>query len=87
VDGFKDRYEVAVVVPNDSDLVMPIRTVIQELGKPVGVLAPIRRGHPSQELTKTATFFKQIRDNVLANSQFPPVLSDQQGSFGKPALW
>jgi hypothetical protein len=87
VDGFKNRYELAVVVSNDSDLVSPIQTVIQELGKPVGVLAPVRRGHPSYELTKTATFFKQIRDNVLAKSQFPPVLLDQQGSFNKPAAW
>jgi uncharacterized LabA/DUF88 family protein len=87
VDGFRNRYELAVVVSNDSDLVLPIRTVMQELGKPVGVLAPVRHGHPSYELTRNATFFKKIRDTVLAKSQFASTLTDAQGSIHKPSSW
>lgn len=42
LDAFQDRYDVAAVLSNDSDLVEPIRIVTQELGKPVGLLSPYR---------------------------------------------
>ena len=38
-DGFKNDYEVAVVVSNDSDLLEPVR-VARSLGLTVGVLNP-----------------------------------------------
>ncbi len=85
VDGFKNAFELAVVVSNDSDLLLPIRFVVEELGKPVGLLNPQK--HPSVELTKRATFFKHIRANVLAKSQFPPTLTDAKGAFSKPSTW
>ena len=85
VDGFKDAYELAVIVSNDSDLVSPIRFVVEELGKPVGLLNPQK--HPSVELTKYATFVRHIRANVLKKSQFSPTLTDARGSFSKPASW
>ena len=85
VDGFKNEYELAVVVSNDSDLVLPIRFVVKELGKPVGLLNPQK--HPSVELTKYATFVRHIRATVLTKSQFPPTLTDRAGSFSKPASW
>jgi len=85
VDGFKNAFELAVVVSNDSDLLLPIRFVVQELGKPVGLLNPQK--HPSVELSRYATFIKHIRANALAQSQFPPTLTDSQGTFSKPAAW
>jgi uncharacterized LabA/DUF88 family protein len=85
VDGFRNEYELAVVVSNDSDLLEPIRFVTQELGKPVGILNPHK--HPSIELSRSALFVKQIRKNVLANSLFPNILTDRQGTSAKPADW
>ena len=85
VDGFKNAYELAVVVSNDSDLLLPIRFVVEELKKPVGLLNPQK--HPSVELTKYATFVRHIRGNVLSKSQFPPTLTDANGSFSKPPTW
>lgn len=85
VDGFKGNYELAVVISNDSDLVLPIRFVVEELKKPVGLLNPQR--HPSVELSKYATFIKQIRAGTLAQSQFPPTLTDASGNFSKPPTW
>ncbi len=85
VDGFKNACELAVVVSNDSDLLLPIRLVVEELGKPVGLLNPQK--HPSVELTKYATFVRHIRANVLSKSQFSPTLTDVNGSFSKPATW
>jgi uncharacterized LabA/DUF88 family protein len=42
-DGYKQDYEVAVVITNDSDLLEPIRIVRHELGLPVGILNPHKR--------------------------------------------
>jgi len=84
-DGFRGKYEVAVVISNDSDLVLPIQIVRDELELPVGVVNP--RGHPSRELLAVSTFFKRIRPGLLQASQFPETLQDEQGTISKPAAW
>jgi len=85
-DGFKNEYELAVVVSNDSDLLLPIRFVTEELGKPVGLFNPQKK-HPSVALLPHARFVKRIRTGVLAKSQFPATLTDRNGTFAKPASW
>jgi NYN domain len=85
IDGFDDAYELAVVVSNDSDLLEPIKVVTQRLGKPVGILNPHKV--PSVALLPHAMFVKQIRQGVLARSQFPDELTDAQGKFSKPHGW
>jgi len=85
-DGYKRRYEVAVLISNDSDLVEPVRIVRNELKFPVGVLNPIP-DKPSHELRKYATFVKPIRQGVLSASQFPSTLKDANGTFYKPPPW
>jgi len=84
-DAHLNRYECAVVISNDSDLVEPIRIVASDLKKKVGVLNP--QQHPSRELLKVATFFKQIRPAALAASQFLPELNDHKGPFHIPDRW
>ena len=84
-EGFKDFYDVAVVISNDSDLVLPVEVVKAELGKPVGVLNPHQK--PSFSLRQCASFYKPIRGGVIRASQFPTTLRDQQGSFTKPPSW
>ena len=85
-DGYKSRYEVAVLVSNDSDLVEPVKIVRAELNLPVGVLNPFVKT-PSYELRKYATFIKPIREGVLSVSQFPPIMKDTSGAFYKPPSW
>jgi hypothetical protein len=85
-DGYRSRYQAAVIISNDSDLVEPVRMVRQALNLPVGILNPIP-AHPSHELRKAATFVKPIRKGVLAVSQFPPRLKDSTGEFFKPPTW
>lgn len=85
-DGHKGRYQVAILLSNDSDLVEPVKIVRNELMLPVGVLNP-RPASPSHELRKYATFVKPIRKGVLAASQFPPTLTDKTGTFHKPSIW
>jgi len=81
--GYQKRYKAAIVLSNDSDLVLPIRIVCDELDLPVGILNP----HPnfSVELSKAAVFRKALRKGVLAASQFPEMFEDERGTITKPA--
>lgn len=89
IDGFRGRYDLAVVVSNDGDLKEPVQFVREDLGSPVGVLNP----HPrrswalSPRWLPPGSFYKPIRSAVLAASQFPDELSDANGTFRKPARW
>jgi len=85
LDGFRNEYELAVVVSNDSDLLLPIRVVAEQFGKPIGLLNPQK--DPSVALIPHVMFVKNIRKNVLKNSLFPSVLTDKNGRFSKPADW
>lgn len=84
-DAFTKRFDVAVLVTNDSDLAEPVRIVRQELGLPVGILNPHQ--YHSKILQGLATFVKRIRQGDLIASQFPPSLTDAKGTFTKPASW
>jgi hypothetical protein len=85
-DGFRGEYEVAVVVSNDSDLMLAIKLVTTELGLPVGLLNPNKRF--SVQLSQVATFKKKIREGVLRDSQFPDVVLDRGGKeIHKPSGW
>jgi len=95
MDGFRDRYECAIVVSGDSDLATPITMIRQELNKKVGVLLPQRLSdgpdfklRKSAKLKSVATFFRQgVREGVLASSQFPSEITDATGTFHKPSNW
>jgi uncharacterized LabA/DUF88 family protein len=85
VDATRNKFDTAVVISNDSDLLTPIRMVKEEFNKKIGLLNPHKE--PARALHKAATFYKPIRDTVLQLSQFQPVLNDSTGSFYKPISW
>ncbi len=84
-DGFRNSYDTAVLVTNDSDLIEPIRIVRRELGLEVGILNPHKRA--SRVLRQHATFIKPIRVGVLEASQFPHQLCDNNGLIRRPKGW
>lgn len=84
-DGFRNRYQLAVVITNDSDLAEPVRMVRHELGLPVGILNP-HQTH-SRVLAALATFKKRIRQADLIAAQFAPTLMDSIGTIHKPSTW
>jgi uncharacterized LabA/DUF88 family protein len=84
-DAHMGRFDVAVVVSNDSDLLEPIKIVREHLGKKVGILNPQK--NPSRALLPHIDFIKQIRAGVLQASQFPESLRDRHGIFTKPPVW
>jgi hypothetical protein len=95
MDGFQGRYECAIVISGDSDLVTPIRMVRDELKKPVGVLNPQRLSGPNRRperksagLQGAATFYRKgVTWAQLLAAQFPSPMRDTHGTFTKPAAW
>lgn len=85
-DAFRDHYDVAAVISNDSDLVEPIRLVTREVGKPVGLLSPVK--NPNPELEAVASFVKRIRPSHLRAAQFHNPLTMADGrKLAKPEHW
>ena len=84
-DAYRNLFDCAIVVSGDSDLLEPIRIVMNELKKPVGVLNPQKK--VCRVLMKNATFYRPLRQSALARSQFPATMSDAQGTFTKPKSW
>lgn len=84
-DAHLNRFDCAVIVSGDSDLLMPVKIVKNELNKLVGVLNPQQR--ECVVLKANASFYKHLRRNYLAAAQFPNTLTDAQGTFTKPAGW
>lgn len=86
LDGFRNAYDVAAVISNDTDLVEPIRIATQELGKIVGVLSPVH--NPAPQLRAVAKFLRYIRVSDLTSSQFPDSVPLTDGSsVCRPASW
>ena len=85
LDAFDGDYQLAVVISNDSDLLLPIEAVRRRFGLTVGVLNPQKT--PSVVLQREADFFRPIRQGPLSASQFPRSLADAQGAFTKPVGW
>jgi uncharacterized LabA/DUF88 family protein len=84
-DAHLEKFDIAVVISNDSDLLEPIKLVRRDLGKTVGVLNPQKQA--SRAILPHIDFIKQIRASALALCQFPHTLSDSHGSFTKPLKW
>jgi hypothetical protein len=88
VDAFEGKFEQAVVVSNDSDLVYPIGVVQAKLKLPVIVLFPCGPGRkPSYHLSKVVKSSPIVNAAHLAAAQFANPLTDAVGVFHKPATW
>jgi uncharacterized LabA/DUF88 family protein len=83
-DAHLDRFDLAVIISNDSDLLEAVK-IVKSLGKRVGVLNP--HLNPSRVLLREATFIKPIRQGPLSACQFPSQLVDAIGTFHKPTHW
>jgi uncharacterized LabA/DUF88 family protein len=85
-DAVKDRYRFAVVISNDSDLLMAIRLVREESGKTVGLVNP-HPGRPSVQLAKAVDFHRRITETVLRGSQPPDEVTKGKATVRRPASW
>lgn len=86
LDAFQNKFDVAAVLSNDSDLVEPIRIATQVLGKPVGLLSPVN--NPNPELRRVSSFIRHISVSDLAASQFSnPLPRAGDPDLIKPNAW
>lgn len=81
-DAYLERYDQAVIVTNDTDLLEPMRIVIEDVGKPVGLLTPVNK--PSEKLKELSSFLRHITVADARACQFPDRVAF--GRKGKSAL-
>lgn len=92
LDAFDRDYEVALVISNDSDLVLPIQEAKRRFGVTIGISCPVRTAGrwPNRELVAATDFNVHLtrkRTKLLRESQFPDELTDANGNFRKPSAW
>ena len=89
LDGFRESYEQAVVISNDSDFAEVIKMVREDLGFPIGVVNPnvSPKSVTPRVLIDAATFTRRLRTKALESSQFPPSMRDSIGTITKPKSW
>lgn len=89
------RFDLAVVISNDSDLAWSILIVRRKFKKNIGIYKPERPARypstvarpDSKELQKNARWFRHIEERHLIASQLPPTLTDTTGTVTKPPTW
>ena len=86
-DGYRQDFELAVIISNDSDLVKAVKLVRKELRLPVGILNPHPKCKRSLDLSKAAKFVREVPVQALQASQFPSILHDSSGTITKPHSW
>jgi hypothetical protein len=83
-DAWKNLFDQAVVISNDTDLVEPIGMVTVERKKPVVVVCP-GKYQMAPTLRAVASFKIHLRRAMLAASQFPSPIPGT--AITKPATW
>jgi len=86
-DAWRDVYDCAVIVSNDSDLAESLRLIKEQNKKMIGVIYPStnRKRHPSKALTKYANFTKGIFESSLKACQLPDPIPGT--TISKPTDW
>ena len=83
-DAWKDVFEAAAVVSNDTDLIEPIRMVAVDMGKIVFVVCP-GKWEAAPQLINVATHVRHIRRAMLQAAQFPDQIPGTM--IRKPKSW
>jgi len=84
-DAWRDSYDAAVVVSNDSDLAESLRLVSEDHKKTIGVISTRINRIPARKLKKHAKFYKVIRKGVLKISQLPDPIPGT--NLRRPVSW
>ena len=84
-DSWRNEFDSAIVVSNDSDLAESLRFVSQHKNRVIGVINPRINKIPARTLMKYANFYKVIRSGVLKISQLPDPIPGT--TIHKPEAW
>jgi hypothetical protein len=86
-DGWHGRYDVALVLSQDTDLIEPLRIASKELHKIVGLVWLDGR-RPDPYLVAASSFVRHLSRADLAAAQFPnPIVRPDGTALFKPATW
>lgn len=87
IDAYQDRYDSAILISGDSDLVPPIRSVHENFkNKRVAVFFPPKRFNNSVAAVAKGSMI--IGRKKLADSQFPSEVAKSSGYIlRKPPEW
>jgi uncharacterized LabA/DUF88 family protein len=86
-DAWADRFDLALVLSQDTDLKEPLRIVTQERGKRVGLVWLDGR-QADARMAAVSTFVRNIRPASLRVSQFPdPIPRNLGAPIAKPVSW
>lgn len=86
LDAYHDRYDRAVIVGGDSDLIPPIQAVQSTFGKRVYIAFLPRRN--SSTLRAQANGYFNVGKKLLGDNQFPNLVTSVSGfELTRPAPW
>ena len=85
-DAWKDSFDVALVLSQDTDLLEPLRIVTTELQKQLGIVC--LDGKAPGKLSQYSNFVRHITPERLAASQFPSEIVLKRGrTLRRPDSW
>jgi uncharacterized LabA/DUF88 family protein len=85
--AFQDRYDRAILISGDTDLIPAIEAVQKTFPeKEVGVVIPI--GRSSEQLKQVCSFHMKMKEAHLKTCMFPEEINLGQGKFlHRPPSW
>ncbi len=87
VDAYEDRFDTAILVGADSDLVPPLQALKRLFAKK-RILIAFPPARYSKHLNKVAHASFRVSRTVLLNSQFPETVTKPDGHvLQRPATW
>lgn len=86
-DAFRGRFEVALVLSQDTDLIEPLRIVRHDLKLIIGV-GWLENTSPGKKHRRVTDFIRHVTPSMLSRCQFPnPAIGKSGEPLPKPAEW
>ncbi|MCX8506482.1 MAG: NYN domain-containing protein [Alphaproteobacteria bacterium] len=86
-DGWRDFYDIALIMSQDTDFVLPFSFVKNDLKKTI-ILVWLDGKQATIKLKEVVDHVRHITPNRLAQAQFPMVITDNKGRvLQKPSTW
>ncbi len=82
-DAYQDRFDIALVMSQDTDLCEPIRMVRDNVKKNIGIVW-LDNTQPSARLRNVASFVRHATPQRLKAAQFPPQVMGANGHIIEP---
>jgi hypothetical protein len=88
-DGFRARYDLAMVISNDGDLKLPVEIVRKEFDAGVGIINPhsTRSYALSPHNLPSNSFYQRLQPRRLRKAQLPVEMRDEEGAIRCPDGW